>query len=102
MSLMWPAQMRMSSFVRSGSRYSMDMVVLTDPKLDTASLVTSVAVSPTGAYIAAGDSDGTIHMLSQAAEEEEEPLPFNGFDGKPIEWADPPEPLQEIEWDDNT
>jgi PAB-dependent poly(A)-specific ribonuclease subunit 2 len=56
-------------------------------------------VSPTGDYLAFGDADGLIHILSAA---EEDHLPFNGFDGQPVEWADTPEPLMEIEWTDET
>ncbi|KAH8833946.1 ubiquitin carboxyl-terminal hydrolase-domain-containing protein [Flagelloscypha sp. PMI_526] len=70
-------------------------------QLDSSVIITSVAVSPTGAYIAAGDADGTIHLLSQAALDEN-PLPFNGFDGKPVEWVDSVEPPPSIEWDDMT
>lgn len=29
-------------------------------------------------------------------------LPLNGFEGQPIEWADPPEALPEIEWTQST
>ncbi|KAI0648291.1 ubiquitin carboxyl-terminal hydrolase-domain-containing protein [Trametes meyenii] len=69
-------------------------------QLNTPSYVTSVAISPTAGYMAFGDSDGAIHLLSAA--EEEAMLPFNGFDGKPIDWPDTVEPLPEIEWSDKT
>ncbi|OSC96358.1 hypothetical protein PYCCODRAFT_1481973 [Trametes coccinea BRFM310] len=69
-------------------------------QLDAPSYVSSVAISPTAAYMAFGDSDGAIHLLSAA--EEEAMLPFNGFDGKPIDWPDTTEPLPEIEWTDST
>ena len=39
-------------------------------------------------------------MLSQA--EDASSVPLNGFDGHPIEMANSPSPLPEIEWDDNT
>lgn len=39
-------------------------------------------------------------MLSQA--EDATSVPLNGFDGHPIELANSPSPLPEIEWDDNT
>lgn len=61
----------------------------------------SAAVSPTGAYMAFGDSDGTIHVMS-ASQSEDDHLPFNGYEGQPIEWANVPAPLPEIEWTDNT
>ena len=69
-------------------------------QLDAPSFISSVAVSPTAAYMAFGDSDGAIHLLSAA--DEEAMLPFNGFEGKPIDWADSPEPLPEITWTDGT
>ncbi|KAI0329853.1 hypothetical protein GY45DRAFT_1324455 [Cubamyces sp. BRFM 1775] len=69
-------------------------------QLDSPSYISSVAISPTAGYMAFGDSDGAIHLLSAA--EEDAMLPFNGFDGKPIEWPDTPEPLPEIEWTDTT
>ncbi|KAH9934990.1 uncharacterized protein B0H18DRAFT_979313 [Fomitopsis serialis] len=61
-------------------------------QLDAPSYITATAVSATGAYLAFGDSDGAVHLV----------VPFNGFEGKPIEWADTPEPLPEIEWTDST
>ncbi|KAK7449653.1 poly(A)-specific ribonuclease [Stygiomarasmius scandens] len=69
-------------------------------QLDLTSYVTSVAVSPTGAYIACGDAEGMIHMRSQA--EEGNSMPLNGFEGQPVEWADTAEPLPDIEWNDST
>ncbi|CAK5279336.1 unnamed protein product [Mycena citricolor] len=65
-------------------------------QLDISSYLTSLAVSPTGAYIASGDGEGMVHILSQV--DEEGTVPFNGFDGQPVEWADPPTALPEIEW----
>lgn len=50
--------------------------------------------------MAFGDSEGSIELLSAADERAE--IPFNGFEGKPIEWFDPPEPLPVIEWTDST
>ncbi len=52
-------------------------------QLDLASYITSSAISPTGAYMAFGDADGAIHILSQA--EDVGSVPLNGFDGHPIE-----------------
>ena len=31
-----------------------------------------------------------------------EQIPFNGFDGQPIDWADAPEELPLLEWTDST
>ncbi|KAF9521074.1 hypothetical protein BS47DRAFT_1404191 [Hydnum rufescens UP504] len=69
-------------------------------QIDVPSYISSVAVSPSGAYIAFGDAEGTIHLLTSTSSEEH--VPFNGFDGKPVEWADPPQSLPDIEWDDST
>lgn len=68
------------------------------PQLDTPAFVGSAAVSPTGAYMAFGDSDGLIHILTAANED----MPFNGYEGQPVQWADSPEPLPEIDWTDST
>ncbi|KAF7294679.1 PAN2-PAN3 deadenylation complex catalytic subunit PAN2 [Mycena indigotica] len=69
-------------------------------QLDVASYITSVAASPTGVYIACGDAEGMVHLITQA--DEESSLPLNGFDGQPVEIADTPAPLPEIEWSDST
>ncbi|KAJ7702241.1 ubiquitin carboxyl-terminal hydrolase-domain-containing protein [Mycena rosella] len=69
-------------------------------QLDLTSYLTSVALSPTGAYIACGDAEGIVHLMTQI--DEEGSLPFNGFDGQPIEWADTPAAIPEIEWNDST
>ncbi|GBE82668.1 ubiquitin carboxyl-terminal hydrolase-domain-containing protein [Sparassis latifolia] len=69
-------------------------------QLDTSSYITSAAVSPTGAYMAFGDAEGAVHLMTAASEEEH--LPFNGFQGKDVEWVDTPEPLPQIEWTDST
>jgi PAB-dependent poly(A)-specific ribonuclease subunit 2 len=49
--------------------------------------------------MAFGDSDGTIHLITA---DEGGSLPLNGFDGQPVEWADTPEPLLDIEWSNST
>lgn len=64
------------------------------------SYVTSTSVSPSGTYMAFGDADGAISLLTAA--DEGAILPFNGFEGQPIEWADPPDPPLEFEWTDST
>lgn len=69
-------------------------------QLDLASYLTSVSISPTAAYMAFGDAEGVIHLMSQA--EDGAVLPFNGFDGQPIEWTDTAAPLLDIEWTDVT
>ena len=69
-------------------------------QLDVASYISSVAVSATGVYIAFGDGDGNIHLMTAA--DEEGSLPFNGFEGQPVEWPDMPEPLPDIAWTDST
>lgn len=67
-------------------------------QLDTPSYLTCSAISATGAYLAFGTSEGTIHLMSQA----EENTPFNGFEGQPVPMADIPAPLPVIEWTDST
>lgn len=69
-------------------------------QLDITSFLTSVSVSPTGAYMAFGDAEGVIHLMSQV--DDGGTLPFNGFDGQPIEWADTPAPVPDIKWTDST
>ena len=64
------------------------------------SYVTSTAVSPSGTYMAFGDAERAISLLTAA--DEEAILPFNGFEGQPVEWADPPEPSLEVDWTDST
>lgn len=69
-------------------------------QIDVASYLSAVAISPDGSYMAFGDADGIIHTLTSTIDDER--VPFNGFEGKPIEWADAPEPLPDISWDDRT
>lgn len=69
-------------------------------QLDVPSYISSVAVSPTGVYLAFGDAEGNVNILSAA--EEGSAIPFNGFEGQPFEWPDVPEPIPEIGWDDTT
>jgi hypothetical protein len=48
--------------------------------------------------MAFGDQDGVIHIMTAT----NEGTPFNGYEGQPVEWADSPETLPEIEWTDST
>jgi len=66
-------------------------------QLDT-TFISATAISPTGAYMAFGDSEGVIHIMTAT----NEGMPFNGYEGQPVEWADTPEPLPEIQWTDST
>ena len=50
--------------------------------------------------MAFGDADGVIHLMTAA--DDEGVHPFNGFEGQPVEWADTPEPLPDIQWTDST
>jgi PAB-dependent poly(A)-specific ribonuclease subunit 2 len=59
-----------------------------------------MSISATAAYMAFGDAEGVIHLLSQA--EEGTTVPFNGFDGHSVEWADNVLPLPLIEWTSTT
>lgn len=68
-------------------------------QLDISSHLTSFSVSPTGTYMAFGDAEGVIHLISQA---EDSVTPFSGFEGQPIPWVDTPAPLPNIEWEAST
>ena len=50
--------------------------------------------------MAFGDAEGAIHLLTAA--DEGVTLPLNGFEGQPVQWVDPPEPLPDIQWTDHT
>ena len=50
--------------------------------------------------MAFGDAEGSVHLLTAA--DEEANLPLNGFEGQPVEWAEPPEPLPDTAWTDTT
>lgn len=69
-------------------------------QLETTSYISSTAVSSNGSFLAFGDALGAIHLMTAIAEDAE-PL-FNGFEGQPIEWADAPEALPDINWTDST
>ncbi|KAH9999109.1 PAB-dependent poly-A-specific ribonuclease subunit PAN2 [Russula vinacea] len=97
--------MRSSSLVVTSNQGLVNIVDTSNPtsanefyQLDTPAFISSAAVSPTGAYMAFGDSDGVIHIMTAANED----MPFNGYEGQPVEWADSPEPLPEIDWTDST
>ncbi|KDQ59577.1 hypothetical protein JAAARDRAFT_77653 [Jaapia argillacea MUCL 33604] len=98
---------RPSSVIVTSNQGLINIVDVSNPnktsefyQLDSPSFVSSAAVSPTGAYLAFGDADGIVHMMTVAEHDGE--VPFNGFEGQPIEWADTPEPLPHIEWTDST
>lgn len=67
-------------------------------QLDTSSYLTCSAISVTGAYLAFGTNEGSIHLMSQA----EDNTPFNGFEGQPVPIADIPGPLPVNDWTDST
>ncbi|KAF5381095.1 hypothetical protein D9615_003865 [Tricholomella constricta] len=69
-------------------------------QLDLTSYITSCSISATAAYMAFGDAEGVIHLLTQA--EDVTGVPFNGFDGQPIEWPDTPALLPKIDWTETT
>ena len=64
------------------------------------SYISSVAVSPTGVYLAFGDAEGNINVMSAA--EEGSSVPFNGFEGQPVEWPDVAEHVPDLGWDEST
>jgi hypothetical protein len=61
-----------------------------------------VAISPGGDYVALGDAEGFVHLLSSVPENTPEPVPFNGFEGESIVWAHKPAELPDIQWMDDT
>ena len=69
-------------------------------QLQTSSYITSAAISPGGDYLAFGDAEGFVHMLSSAPEDVS--VPFNGFEGEPAVWAHEPSELPEIDWTPET
>ncbi|KAI0261046.1 ubiquitin carboxyl-terminal hydrolase-domain-containing protein [Gloeopeniophorella convolvens] len=96
---------RSSSLVVTSNQGLVNIVDTVNPtssnefyQLDTPAFISSAAVSPTGAYMAFGDAEGVIHIMTAA----EEDMPFNGYEGQPVEWADPPEQLPDIDWNDRT
>ncbi|KAF8274229.1 PAB-dependent poly-A-specific ribonuclease subunit PAN2 [Lactarius quietus] len=96
---------RSSSLVVTSNQGLVNIVDTSNPtsanefyQLDTPAFISSAAVSLTGAYMAFGDADGIIHIMTAANED----MPFNGYEGQPVEWADSPDPLPEIEWTDGT
>ncbi|KZS98990.1 cysteine proteinase [Sistotremastrum niveocremeum HHB9708] len=96
---------RDSSIVLTSDTGLIQVVDATDPSvppqthtLMVHSYIMSTAISPTTSYMAFGDADGTIHLLSAITSQESERIPFNGSEGQPIEWADPPEPYPDIVW----
>ncbi|EIN08045.1 hypothetical protein PUNSTDRAFT_70027 [Punctularia strigosozonata HHB-11173 SS5] len=93
-----------SSIVITSSQGLVNIVDVSKPdttsdfyQLETASYISSSAVSPTGAYLGFGDGHGYVHLLTNVHEvDEEHPVPLNGFEGKTVEWAPPPEPAPEL------
>ncbi|KAF9265751.1 hypothetical protein L218DRAFT_859665 [Marasmius fiardii PR-910] len=98
---------RSSSIAIASNQGLINIVDVTNPgavnefyQLNLTSYLTSIAISPTSAYLACGDAEGAIHLRSQA--EDTQDVPLNGFDGRPIEWEDTHEPLPIIQWQDST
>ncbi|KAG9034379.1 poly(A)-specific ribonuclease [Tulasnella sp. JGI-2019a] len=98
-----------SSIVITSAEGLVNIVDLSDPvngqeyqQLPVTSYISSVAFSPTGAYLAFGDAEGYIHMLTSAPTAEDERIPWNGSEGTHAPWPDAPQPLPDIEWTDST
>lgn len=81
-------------------------------QLELASYVTSMAISPQGDYLAVGDAEGQVHLLTSHDISETTTLvndqgmldlpPMNGYEGRAVEWPDvPTEPLP-VDWTDRT
>ncbi|KAG7086554.1 hypothetical protein E1B28_002503 [Marasmius oreades] len=98
---------RSSSIAIASNQGLINIVDVTNPgavnefyQLNLTSYITSIAISPTSAYLACGDAEGAIYLRSQA--EDTQDVPLNGFEGRPIEWEDTHEPLPDIQWQDST
>lgn len=69
---------------------------------------TSMAISPQGDYVAVGDGQGRVHLLTSHDISPTSSLvdaqgaldlpPMNGFQGRPVEWQDTPQPVPPIGW----
>ncbi|BGO90283.1 hypothetical protein NBRC10512_004804 [Rhodotorula toruloides] len=68
-------------------------------QVDTPSMLTSMAVAPTGEGLAFGDADGYVHLW--AARPEEGDAKFCRYEGE-VELPDPVEPPERINWRDDT
>ncbi|KAB5596531.1 PAB-dependent poly(A)-specific ribonuclease subunit PAN2 [Ceratobasidium theobromae] len=71
-------------------------------QVPTSSYLTSAAISPSGDYVALGDAEGFVHLLSSVPENSPEPVPFNGFEGEPTIWAHKPAEQPDIRWAEDT
>lgn len=71
-------------------------------QVPTSSYLTSTAISSSGDYVALGDAEGFVHLLSSVPEDTPEPVPFNGYEGEPIVWAHKPAELPDVQWTDDT
>jgi PAB-dependent poly(A)-specific ribonuclease subunit 2 len=69
------------------------------PKVESPSMLTSMAVTPTGEGLAFGDAEGYVHLWSARPEEGE--AQFCRFEGE-VELPDTAEPIERINWRDDT
>ncbi|GJJ12243.1 hypothetical protein Clacol_006484 [Clathrus columnatus] len=67
-------------------------------QVETAAFLTATAISYTGDYLAFGAADGSLRLLSTSNGD----IPFNGFEGQAIPWADALDPFPDISWNDET
>ncbi|GAA5924433.1 hypothetical protein JCM10213_004576 [Rhodosporidiobolus nylandii] len=68
-------------------------------QVESPSMLTSMAISPTGEGLAFGDTEGYVHLWSARPEEGE--AKFCRFEGE-IEMPDPVDPPERITWRDDT
>ncbi|GAA6028111.1 hypothetical protein JCM8097_001876 [Rhodosporidiobolus ruineniae] len=68
-------------------------------QVESPSMLTSMAISPTGEGLAFGDVEGYVHLWSARPEEGE--AQFCRYEGE-IEMPDPVEPVERINWKDDT
>jgi len=68
--------------------------------VETSSMLTSMAISPTGEGLAFGDTEGFVHLWS-ARPDDDGDARFCRFEGD-VELPDPQEPPERINWRDDT
>ncbi|KAN0062546.1 poly(A)-specific ribonuclease [Thecaphora frezii] len=69
-------------------------------QVNSASYVTSLAISPSADYIAFGEADGSVRLWSSSADTSS--IRFNPFSSCPVELPDVVEPPQYVNWSTET
>ncbi|QRV85967.1 PAB-dependent poly(A)-specific ribonuclease subunit PAN2 [Ceratobasidium sp. AG-Ba] len=101
-----PHPKKSSTIIIASSQGFVNVIDIANPaaadfnQIQTSSYLTSAAISPGGDYLAFGDAEGFVHLLSSTPENEA--VPFNGYEGEPGVWAHEPGELPEINWTPDT